>query len=112
MPDRLPLHPLPEPERAKRLAEMGLGLDRLPLNLTPAERKAAAMETSPTGTPLIPATGLALKIATLIVALAAVVAVSDFFPATGMDERIAGGVVAIGALLGIASPGVRRAPQP
>lgn len=107
MPDRRPIHPLPEPERAKRLAEMGLGQDLIPLNATPAER-TAALETSPTGTPIIPATGIALKVAGLIVALAGVVLVSDFWPGTGLDEKIAGAVVALGTVLGIASPGVRK----
>ena len=112
MTDRRPLTPLSEAERTARLAELGLGPDLLKINLTHAERTAAMdpglPPASPTGTPLIPATGLVLKVAGLIVALAGVVLVSDFWPGTGLDEKIAGAVVALGTVLGIASPGVRK----
>jgi hypothetical protein len=68
----------------------------------------AVPTTSPTGTPVIAATGLLLKLATVAVAIAGVALVSDFFPATNLDEKISGAVVSLGALLGIVSPGIRK----
>ena len=64
--------------------------------------------TSPTGTPVIAGTGMFLKIAAAIVAVAGIFLVSDFFPNTGIDEKIAGAIVTIGSVLGITSPGVRK----
>ena len=109
MSDRHPLYPLSEAERVKRLADMGLGPDLVPLNATAAERQAA-MEptTSPTGTPIIPATSVVWKIAVAVVGLAGVFLASDFFPSSSWDERIAGAIVSLGAMVGIASPGVRK----
>jgi hypothetical protein len=61
---RTPLPNLSEAEKVRRLAEMGLGPDRLPLTLTPAERQAAGglepnMEPittpEPAPAPLVPA---------------------------------------------------------
>jgi hypothetical protein len=103
------------PEEAKRLNP-----DLTPIDATPAERIAAGvipihpkekpMEpvVSPTGTPVISGQAIITKIAIVIVALAGVALVSDFFPATTIDEKIAGAIVALGSALGIASPGVRK----
>lgn len=86
-----------------------LELERLAKERSEAVTDPMIPATSPTGIAVINGSAVFLKVAAVIVGIAWVVSVSDFFPGTTMDEKIASGVLTLGALLGIASPGIRKA---
>lgn len=119
-PIRRPIIALHGAAKAAKQKELGVDADNNPLGLSDAEKAAAQpvtpeqmhmsqtpAEISPTGKPVV-GTGLVLKIAAVIVALAAIAYEANFFPDTTVDEKVATAIISIGAILGIASPGIRR----
>lgn len=119
-PIRRPIIALHGAAKAAKQKALGLDADNLPLELSDAERLAAQpvtpeqmtmsqtpAEISPTGKPVI-GTGLLLKVAAIVVALAGTAYEANFFPDTQVDEKIAMAIITIGAILGIASPGIRK----
>ena len=119
---RKPLRPLPELEQAKRLAELGLGADLLPVNLTPQERLAATMADTPT--PVVPSPGAGgwvppgwfpLAAAMFLGvggALAAALAAPVVTPLALVGAVLAGSVAGLSTFLGLKSAGPRQPPQP
>ncbi len=122
MADRKPLMVMPDGEREAALAARGLGTDLIPLDASPAEWRAAmedqkpaavvAPAASPTGTPLVPARFVPYGMALfgILTALASLPTLGIGIIPLAVCNGMGVGAVILGILLGVASPGLRKAP--
>ncbi len=118
MTDRKPLMAMPDGEREAALAARGLGTDLIPLDASPAEWRAAMEDQKPAPVaPTGPASGAVVNqtltrvgavVAVVLASIPALVAAGVALPSWLV--AVAASILGVLTALGIASPGVRKAP--